>query len=450
MVHNRLLTENTSLGPLVDELKNILHRLFIYTGSENNIDLSYYSTILVDFKDVVENSNEFALNKLINDALVLGKSLILLNVHNGKCLSKMIKVGFESKCMIIRSYDKYNVFNVLDLYESDIYDYGESHVTQSIDGSKNFNVQKVNDNEYSNSEIKDSFGELNVAKQARVIESILYSDFDIPPEFRNQSMNNTLAVLPENQFKLNYLIIENKWNLSEQQVANNSIVMEIALIASSNPNYKYLRIRSAGSGFNPSNGGEIENDSTYDKGYFQANIKIHMQPNTDKLKTLSTEPKNVQRQVQYTISNEFNVGVDLSQNPTFSKSYTISEPITAAVSDFNVYNKGTGIIADWDFNLQITENSIWDIFDQEFLNKSKVKPLPTSATRKLKAITEAIWCAENMLNETIGVQLYWKVDHYHCYVTGNWEDYTQHYGHRCRTVGYKDVPVYIDFSSVYA
>lgn len=76
------------------------------------------------------------------------------------------------------------------------------------------------------------------------------------------------------------------WNLTDTLVTNNSFIMEITLIASFNPKYKYLRIRSVGAGFNPANGAPMDN---------------------------------------------------------------ISTTMTTIVSDFNIYNNGAGVTADWDF-----------------------------------------------------------------------------------------------------
>lgn len=449
MTDYQLVLENIS-DPLASELENTLHRLFVYIGDQGNIDLKDYAAVLIDFKHVVENSNHFVLNTLIDHALVTGKTLIILNVHDGQLLAKMLGIGFTSKCILVRPYHQYNVFHVLGLYESDMYDCGQSNVIQNTDGSSCSNIQNITCSESLISECQSSFANLSVEKQARTIEGILSSDFKIPQGLSSEAGGSTPADLPENQFKLNYLAIESKWNLTDQQVTNNSVVMEIALIASYNPKYKYLRIRSVGAGFNPANGGEMQSNGTYDRGYFQSKINIHMQPNTDKLRTLSTEPKNVNKQAQYTTSSEFSVGVDIAKNPSFNSSYTISESMTTVVSDFNIYNNGAGVTGDWDFVLAMIEDSIWDIFSEPFMKKGQVKSLPALATKNLQAVTEAVWYAENTLNETLGVQLYWKIDHYRCWVTGNWADFTEHYSHKWRTVGYKDTPVYIDFSSVYA
>ncbi|BCN31842.1 hypothetical protein [Anaeromicropila herbilytica] len=433
---------------LAQKLEDSLNRPFIYMR-QRDIELGNYSVVLINFNNIDECNDQIGLNKLINAALALGKPLILLNVKDGSILSKILGIGFRGRCIIVRPYSTYNVFNALGLTGEVMQETGQAVVTQNEDGSRCFSVDETPCNECPPMECQAFFENLCVAEQVRMIEGILDSEFKVPEELCPMP-GSSPADLPESQFKLNYLAIEGKWNLSDQQVTNNSVVMEISLIASFNPKYKYLRIRSVGAGFNPANGADMQYNSTYDRGYFQSHVNIHMQPNSSKLRTLSTEPKNVNKQAQYTTSSEFSVGVDLSKNPTFSSSYTISETMTTTVSDFNIYNNGAGVTADWDFDLSLTENSIWDIFDEEFLKKAKVKELPALATRNLQAVTEAVWYADNTVNDVIGVQLYWEVDHFHCYVTGDWASYTEHYTHKWKTVGYQSTPVNIDFGSVNA
>lgn len=447
MAHSDLFSNEQE--SLALKLEDSLHQAFIYRR-QREYDLKDYSVVVINFSYLDECNDQIGLNRLINGALALKKSLVLLNVKDGSILSKLLGIGFRGKCIIVRPYSTYNVFNALGLTSDLMQENGQAVVTQNEDGTRCFSVVDDNCNECLPVACQSSFETLCAAEQVRIIEGILDSEFKVPEELCSPCVGSTPADLPESQFKLNYLAIEGKWNLSDQQVTNNSVVMEISLIASFNPRYKYLRIRSVGAGFNPTNGGEMQYDSTYDRGYFQSNVNIHMQPNTDKLRTLSTEPKNVNKQSQYTTSSQFNVGVDISKNPSFSASYTISESLTTVVSDFNIYNNGAGVTADWDFSLSMTENSIWDIFDEEFLKKAKVKPLPSLATKNLQAVTEAVWYADNTVNDVIGVQLYWKVDHFHCYVTGDWTSYTEHYTHKWKTVGYQSTPVNIDFGSVNA
>jgi len=435
---------------LTDEIEKLHEGLFVYTNQQQNVDLSNYTAVLINFKNMDACSNIINLNKLIDNALSLGITLILLNVNDGKPLSRMIGMGLRGKCIIVRPYSGYRAFNVLGLYQEDSFQCGQSEVTQNSDGNRCFNVVEKPCCDCPDQEYSGSFEKLCSEKQARAIENILNTEFSVPQEFLCNSVGDTPASLPENQFKLNYLAIESMWNLSETQVTNNSVVMEITLIASFNPKYKYLRIRSVGAGFNPANGAPMDYNNTYDRGFFQSAVKIHMQPETDQLRTLSTDPKNINNQSQYITSSSFSVGVDISKNPTFKASYDISESLTTVVSDFNIYNNGAGVTADWDFLLSITENSIWDIFSEPFMKKGQVKSLPALATKNLQAVTETVWYGENTLTDTIGVQLYWKVDHFHCWVTGNWASYTENYHHKWRTLGYVDTPVYIDFSSVFA
>lgn len=452
-----LLLENVSNDTLLNKLRNTIYGLYVYTENNGNVDLGNYSTLLIDFKQMSGNCNQYDLVLLIRSALREGKNLIFLNVENGMELSKIIGIGLTGKCVIVKPYGNYNVINVLGLYSSDIYsECSQNIVTQNAEGNECNNHQDATCCECSElqSTIQGTFGNLCLLNQVRVIESILESEIQTPWPWQQQAcpcpLGNTPADLPENQFRLNYLAIEGMWNLTDQQVTNNSVVMEISLIASFNPKYKYLRIRSVGAGFNPANGAPMQSDSTYDRGYFQSKVNIHMQPNSTKLRTLSTEPKNVNNQTQYTTSSEFSVGVDIAKNPSFNSSYTISETMSTVVSDFNVYNNGAGVTADWNFVLSMTENSIWDIFSEPFMKKGQVKKLPALATKNLQTVTESVWYGDNTLCDSIGVQLYWTIDHYRCWVTGDWTSFTEHYSHKWRTVGYKDTPVYIDFSSVNA
>lgn len=448
----QLLPDNTARDHLALELERILDRLFVFTGEQHDIDLSNFTAVLINFKHIVEFANQISLSKIIGAALQARKAMILLNVHDGKLLSQLLGIGAQGKCVLVRPGQQYNMIHVLGVYESELTDgCAQAEVTQDAEGNRCFCPK--NGASCAESLTFDSpvtFEKLRVAQKARVIESILTSDFEPPQAPAATTVGSAPADLPESQFKLNYLAIEGKWKVTDQQVTNNSVVMEIALIASYLPKYKYLRIRSVGAGFSPANGGAMQSDSTYDRGFFQGNIKIHMQPNTDKLRVLSTEPKNVNKQTQYTTNSQFSVGVDVAKNPSYNSSYTISESMTTVVSDFNIYNNGAGVTGDWDFVLSMIENSFWDIFEAKFMKKGRVRTLPALATRNLQAVTEAVWYADNTLNESIGVQLYWTLKHHRAYVTGDWKKYTNYHQWLERTVGYKDTPVYIDFSSVYA
>lgn len=441
------LVPNAAQEPLMKELVNALDKPFVYTGSANNFDLANYSTLLINYNQIDECANMVELHKLINMALASGKPLVLLNVQDGRNLSCILGIGLKGKVVIVRPYNGYNVFSVLGIDQNFMQECGQAAVIQNADGSRCFKPGDASCCGCSSCELQNSFENLCVGEQIRRIENILYSNFHIPQQFCSTPPGSTPGDLPESQVKINYIEIARVWNLTDQQVTNNSVIMEVSLIASFNPKYKYLRIRSMGAGFNPANGAPMQYDSKYDRGYFQSHVNIHLQPNTDKLRTLSTDPKNINNQTQYTTGSSFSVGVDVSKNPSFNASYTISESTTTVISDFNIYNNGAGITADWDFSLAMTEKSIWNIFDEPFLQRPTVKSLPALATRNLQTVTETVWYADNTFNDNIGIQLYWEVDHFHCYSTSDW---VEHYTHKWSTVGFINPPVYINFGSVYA
>ncbi|MGJ4851180.1 hypothetical protein ACH6CV_13115 [Bacillota bacterium Meth-B3] len=444
---SNLETEILIQDPLIGELERTLDQLVVYRGDPRQVDFRNLKTLLVSFRNAGTMSNLCALKLLLAEALRLGKTLILLHVEEGNQLAQLLGVGMNCRCMIVKPYPDFKVVHVLGQHDCPISFGGQCQITQCEDGCKRACVESPGLNEcgaYRSGGHCESY-----AVEARKIESILESNFVMPEAFC--SAGSSPADLPREQFNITYLAIEEIRNLSDLQVTNNSVVMEISLIASYNPQYKYLRIRSVGAGFNPANGGAMQSDSTYDRGYFQEEIKIHMQPMSSSLRTLTTEPKNINRQQQYTTSSQFSVGVDVAKNPSFNSSYTISESMTTVVSDFNIYNNSAGVTGEWEFQLAMTENSIWDIFDEQTLKKAKVKSLPPLATKNLQAVTESVWYGANTLNGVIGMQLYWHINHFHCWVTGDWASYTKHYHRIGATRGYVDDNlIYLDFSSVNA
>ncbi|MCL2619708.1 MAG: hypothetical protein FWD97_02080 [Defluviitaleaceae bacterium] len=60
------------------------------------------------------------------------------------------------------------------------------------------------------------------------------------------------------------------------------------------------------------------------------------------------------------------------KNPSFKPSYTISQSETREISDFNIYNNGAGIKADWDYKMSMVEKDIWNAFRQPFMKKVRV------------------------------------------------------------------------------
>ncbi|MCL2361825.1 MAG: hypothetical protein FWC73_08450 [Defluviitaleaceae bacterium] len=409
------------------------------------------SNILVDFTGVkVGETNE----KSTNTNQIHGNvnSLILLNVDDPQALAGIIGFGIGGQVVIVRPQDNFCSVYVLRADEDELTACCKSEVIQYDDGSYHFSVTD-SDNACCSNSTGVSFQSLCVPDQVNMISNIIATDFKVPERSEPcciHALSNNPAVLPPHQLRLVYLTIDAKWNLDTHQVTSNSVVLEISLIASFNPAYKYLRIRSLGAGFSPTNGATFSPDTAYDKGYIQSMANLHFAPQTNKLTVLSTDPKNVNARHTYTAGSSFSVGVDISKNPSFNPSYTISNSETREISDFNIYNNSAGVVADWDFKFSMIEKSVWDAFSQPFMRKGRVKDMPALATRNMQTVTDTVWYGPSSLTDTIGMQLYWKTNHHKFWVTGNWSNYTMHSRRAEKRVGHVDLPFYIDFGSVFA
>ncbi|MCL2531098.1 MAG: hypothetical protein FWE40_02945 [Oscillospiraceae bacterium] len=369
----------------------------------------------------------------LKEKLESDNALILFNANEPEMLSQTLGFGLSAACVVIKPYPNFYAVHAFGIAQEE----GAARENQDTQGNQCACVNK-------DDKPQVMFEELSASKQACRIADVLDCDHACLYQ-SNLVENSTLGSLPLHQYKLIYLAIEHTRNLTDSQVTVNSVVMEISLIASYNPQYKYLRIRSLGAGCSP---GQLQANDTYDRGYFQSAVNMQMLPKTNKLTTLSTDPKNINKQTTYTTGSSFSVGVDISKNPSFSPSYTVSESTTTQISDFNIYNNGAGLNASWDFRLSMAEKDIWDMFSHSFMRKARVKELPALATRNLQPVTEAVWYGSNTLTDTIGIDLGLRLDHYRCWVTGSWDGYQTHYSHKWVTVG--QFPFYLDFGAVYA
>jgi len=429
-------------------LMNTIDNLIVTDPVNINNNIPIGSNLLVDFTGITSDKPVPPINDIVDKA----SSLILLNVEDPKALAGFIGFGIGGQAVIIRPQDNYYVVDVLGTQQDEVTACCKSDVEQYHDGSYNFTVTDT-DNACCSDGVAVAFQNLCVPDQVNMISNILAMDFEMP--FSSEpccafAVNNSPAALPPQQFRLIYVNIDAKWNLDTYQVTYNLVVLEISMIASFSPAYKYLRIRSLGAGFSPTNGAKFTPDTTYDKGYVQSLVNLHFQPLTNKLTVLSTDPKNINRRSTYTAGSSFSVGVDISKNPGFSPSYTISDSETREISDFNIYNNSSGVVADWDFKLSMIEKSVWDAFRQPFLKKGQVRDMPALATRNMQTVTDTVWYAPNNLTDTIGMQLYWKTEHHKFWVTGNWAEYTMHSRRATNRIGFVDLPFYVDFGGVEA
>lgn len=441
MVKKKTNEIGKDIDKIVDELNKLYNNLLVINDG-----------VKLNDRKAIENENYVAviadLNSYKDDLSFIKKYLskkvpvVLLNISDSSDLSEFIGIDFNSKWAVIRPYENFNVFNISDTDNFTYNEYSKRDLLQ--DDLGNFQGLPVNNDCSECNKYKEKLQGLNPIECAQSIKEILDSTFEVPAAFKNEKDLREQSSLPSNQYWMNYIPIPSQYVVGNQTVKN-EIIMEVSLFASFYPNYKYLRIRSVGAGFHPSGSGPLSWYNDYDRGYFQSNVNVYMKPDNNNLKVLSSEPKNINNQTQYTTGSSFTVGVDISQNPGFSPSYSISESKTTTISDFSIINNSSGIIGEWNFNLNMLENSIWDMFSSSFMRKGKVRTLPELALKNLQAITECVWYSDNSFKASVGIQLGHRVDHYHCWVTGDWASYTNHYHHVWK---YTNTNIKVDFNSV--
>lgn len=400
-------------------------------------------------KDIKQN------RQIVETSLEKNVPVLLLNITNPKYLAGIAGLGFKSECLILKKLDGDTLVEVLDLPEREPkLDEGLATVTNNASDfkeSKILPVKEQNMDEKGKS-FTSSTKSLTSEDFAAFIEKKLLVD---EPETQlkanvTEIVKSNPGDLPSGQAKTIYVRINRSSTIRDIQTFNNELTIVVTLLASyNNPPYKYLRVTSLGAGFHPANGGNIHSDSTYNRGFFQSKINVSMASMTNELTTFLTTPRNANNVSNYTTSSEFQVGVDISKNPGFNASYTIGESYSTPVSDFDIQNRSSGSQGSWDFQLSMTKNSIWDMFEEPFLKKARVKGLPNLAKQNLQPICTAVWYAPKTYNGTSQIQLNWSAQYYRCWVTGNWAKYTKHWQRNTFNWGYwENNPWLVNFGDV--
>lgn len=204
--------------------------------------------------------------------------------------------------------------------------------------------------------------------------------------WRNE-VNDFPVNLPKDQYSFLYVQIDNTHRLDRGQNATWGVRFEAALIASFNPQCKYLRVRTCGAGVNPS---QLYSNNEYRRGWFQERVTVAMESSHRDVNIYSHSPANVNNQSTYTSGSSFSVGVDVSANPGLSPSYTVSESTTTTIQDFVIMNKSQSKRAEWQYQLGMSKNSYWDLFFTDFF-KGKVRALPELATSTLQPACEVVY-----------------------------------------------------------
>lgn len=353
--------------------------------------------------------------------------IILLNANADK-ICKLFGLGLQSNIVIITFNDNSTVFQPINtdvLIDNGIEKFIE------VKTAENGKRHMSDENELPLSGYNVSGNDLNESKLAKIIENNITKKNLMLMDEKIEQLLSVPIDLPAKQYHFYFVDINFDYNNLEGQIAENRVTFCVALIASFNPKCKYVRVGCVGAGCNPTGGKSMKWDDTYNRGYFQKAIHINMLPSSSKISTYETSPKNLNNQTSYTAETSFTVGVDISKEPSFNASYTVTDSVTSTVSDFDIQNNSSGLTAHWDFEMGITKSSIWDLFNEPAMRKAQVKELPNLAKKNFQPVCEAVWRVNNdpVFRESVTFEFSLLIDYYHCWVTGDWTNYVKHYRH---------------------
>ncbi|MGL5712431.1 MAG: hypothetical protein ACRCXT_17760 [Paraclostridium sp.] len=418
---NKLAFSCKTDTPISKELNKIYDCIYL---DELNNEKEEYIAVLIDYQRYKNKEEE--LEKILKEFLESKTTLILLNLEESKVVDRNIGISTRAKNLVIREYNTHRVFNIVQ---------DDEVVLKS--GCKNIYSQVGEEALYCNS----CFCQSNSCKNKKTTESkneckssadsiskMIESEYVLPPgaiienrvnkKVTNyQSDDSTINDLPPEQYKVIYIDIEYKGPIVDfdGQIASNSIVLELSLIASYRPAYKYLQIRTLGAGLNP---GELVSDKKCSRGWFQNKIDIELVPKNNQLRILSNEPQNVNNQTIYETKSNFSVGVDLSSNPGFKPQYNISTTKSALVYDFDIINKTFSNEARWIWQMGITKYKVSNIFNKNIVRQETVKLLPELSKSNLQPVTDTVWYVSNNFNEDVEVVAFLTVEYLKAVVKG--------------------------------
>ncbi len=432
MIYIKILGD--SYSPVIDELRKLIP---VYPENYPVDSDDTVSAYLIDYS--IQGNRGLALP---SDGL----PVILLNTNMTDSIQGCLAT-IPSKCSILHFYDNYTIWQVLDIPMVTRTERQSNFVKQNEDTSCSFLGDSKKSCERPMRPLCDEelavLIETNIDIAERTALSMEVEDS------RKNYLDDLPIDLPEKQYNFQYVRLEVSKKLDEvDQTVYNAQLIELALIASFNPLCKYLRVRLIGAGFNP---GYLYYDDNYDRGFFQSKITTYIEPHDSRIVTYDTSPKTVSGVTTYTTGSSFNVGVDISKNPTFKTSYTISNSETISIQDFDMFNKSMGIKSEWETGITIMRDNIWNMFSQAAFRRAKVKPLPELAKHNAQPHCEAVYRAEGMFPDKVNMSMGWQVMYHHLWVSGSAVAFPMHYSYQaieCKI--WESDPWILDFNLVSA
>ena len=174
-------------------------------------------------------------------------------------------------------------------------------------------------------------------------------------------------------------------NLAGDQVAELNLDFDARLVRESDHNAKYVFLRPVGAGHHP---GDLEWNSSSKRGFYQESIKVTITPSNSNVAIYDHAPSSPNSGSTYTSATGWTIG---SSGGYPELSYSQSAQVSTTLQDFETINHTSGDVASWTFQMSTNWNNL---FKHPFMEKCKVKGLPSLAKSNLKPEFEVIYRAD--------------------------------------------------------
>lgn len=180
----------------------------------------------------------------------------------------------------------------------------------------------------------------------------------------------------------------------KNQTAEISLPFFVEIYASTQPENKFVRVTTWGTGFNP---GKLASDSGWGRYFFQDRMSVGM--TLDKAPgslVLYTEPKNLNNEATYSSTKSLTVGYKQGEKSEGSVQASISATVSSTLSAFKISEHSTGQQGAWNFDMQLCgkkNDGVYDVNKPESLIdwKNKVWEVPSLASGTLFPACMAAW-----------------------------------------------------------
>jgi hypothetical protein len=358
------------------------------------------------------------------------KPIILLNTPEDTAIPGCV-ASFPSRASILILEEKYVVLQVLDATSGTL-----SRTEETI----SVNLEKRTFTEPESRELPCESQTLSDDDLARVIESAVepsaidalrQNAADIRRERCAAGVtSHDVSILPYPQYKIQYTYFVYNIPLTDSgQTWQEALVMEVALFASYGAtSKKYLRLtalRTLQAKVTLFQMGYLRWDDSYNRGYFTDFVNYTLTSASADVKCAEVLPSGG-GSGDYSSNYSVVVGVDTSKFPQYYNQYDIGGNLSFSASDFWHEGSKTDQIATINNHMELNKNDQWNMFEEPFMRKARVKGIPALAVSNYSPLFECRFESAGSFAQATSFSCDTKAHCTYAWVSGNWASYVMH------------------------